>query len=146
MEDDLFQGDLQDYLENGSLYERCSFQWYLIQSIIMEKHILLEMQFSSDQSSENYTSPEYSKQTAKILERAVNAVIKGSLVKSICFTKSTTIEEIKAIIEYVILLYVIQSQINHGKCSILIAYSLDVASPVVQSFFFNVFSCLFCEL
>lgn len=99
MEDDLFQGDLQDYLENGNLYERCSFQWYLIQSIIMEKHVLLEMKFPSDSSSDEYMSSDYSKQTTKILERAVNAVIKGSLIKSICFTQSTTIEEIKTVIE-----------------------------------------------
>lgn len=103
MEEDLFQGDFQDYLENGNLYERCSFQWYLIQSIIMEKHILLEMKFELNQSSEKLMGFEYSKQTTKILERAVNAVIKGALIKSICFTHDSTIEDIKSIIEYIFL-------------------------------------------
>lgn len=138
MEDDLFQGDLQDYLENGNLYERCSFQWYLIQSIIMEKHILLEMKFPQDQSSEDYMNSDYSKQTTKILERAVNAVIKGSLIKSICFTQSTTIENIKTVVEYSLNRRVIYSQVNHGKCAILIAYNLDIAASVVQSYFFSV--------
>ena len=61
MEEDLFQGDLQDYLENGNLYERCYFQWSLVQCL------------------------------------------------------------------------------SHGKCSILVAYNLDLAQQSIQSFFFDVF-------
>ena len=99
MEESLFQGDLQDYLENGDLYNRCSFQWYLIQSIILEKHVLIEMNFPSTQSSDEYMNSEYSRQGAKILERAVHAVIKGALVKSICFNPSMKIDEIKSIVE-----------------------------------------------
>ena len=45
MEDDFFQGDLQEYFESGDLYSRCFFQWSIVQAMMMESHILLEMQF-----------------------------------------------------------------------------------------------------
>ena len=99
MEDDLFQGDLQEYLENGDLYARCTFQWSLIQSMVMGNHILLEMQFSDDKIATDYMSSELAHQTTRILERAVTAVIKGALIKSICFTAESTIEEVQRITE-----------------------------------------------
>lgn len=99
MEEDLFQSDLQEYLENGNLYDRCYFQWSLIQCLVMEKHLLLEMEFLSEETTSNSTTLEYARQTTKILERAVNAVIKGALIKSICFTKATTIKDVQTTME-----------------------------------------------
>lgn len=99
MEEDLFQGDLQDYLENGNLFDRCFFQWSLVQCLVFEKHLLLEMSFPEGMTSDGCGNVEYSRQITKVLERAVNAVIKGSLIKSICFTQDTTIEEVKAVVE-----------------------------------------------
>ena len=72
MEEDLFQSDLQEYLENGNLYDRCYFQWSLIQCLVLEKHLLLEMEFVSEETTANSTTLEYARQTTKILERAVN--------------------------------------------------------------------------
>ncbi|KNB43894.1 hypothetical protein JH06_3256 [Blastocystis sp. subtype 4] len=129
MEDDLFQGDLQEYLENGDLYTRCNFQWSLIQSMVMGSHILLEMHFPDDKIANDYMSSDLAHQTARILERAVTAVIKGALIKSICFTTATTIEEVQRVTD----------QISHGKCSVLIAYNLSAASSPVQSYFYNVY-------
>ena len=100
MEEDLFQGDIQDYFENGNLYERCYFQWCLVQCLVFEKHLLLEMNFQLEKSPADCLNLEYSRQTTKVLERAVNAVIKGALIKSICFTQSTTVEELKTILKY----------------------------------------------
>ena len=99
MEDDLFQGDLQEYLENGDLYTRCNFQWSLIQSMVMGNHILLEMHFPDDKFANDYMSSDLAHQTTRILERAVTAVIKGALIKSICFTTATTIDEVQRITE-----------------------------------------------
>ena len=99
MEEDFFQGALQDYLEGGEVYNRCWFQWSLVQCLVHEKHMLIEMSFASDCPTEDYMNAEYSHQTSKILERAVNAVIKGSLIRSICFTQSTTIEEVQVVME-----------------------------------------------
>ena len=67
---------------------------------MFEKHLLLEMNFQLEQPTADCLNLEYSRQTTKVLERAVSAVIKGALIKSICFTQSTTIEEIKTIVEY----------------------------------------------
>ena len=99
MEDDFFQGDLQEYFESGDLYSRCFFQWSIVQAMIMESHILLEMQFPDDKTALNYMSAELATQTARILERAVTAGVKGALIKSICFSEKTTIEEVQRINE-----------------------------------------------
>ena len=99
MEEDLFQGDLQEYLENGNLYERCYFQWSLIQCLFQEKHLMLEMEFSADEAAKNATTIDYAKQTTKLLERAVNAVIKGALIKSVNITAHTTIKEVQTVYE-----------------------------------------------
>lgn len=139
MEEDLFQGDLQDYLENGNLYERCYFQWSLVQCLVFEKHLLLEMHFPEDVASDGCGSTEYSRQITKVLERAVNAVIKGSLIKSLCFTQDTTVEDVKTVVESLPSVRITRSQISHGKCSILVAYNLDLAQQSIQSFFFDVF-------
>ena len=139
MEEDLFQGDLQDYLENGNLYERCYFQWSLVQCLVFEKHLLLEMHFPEGMSSDGCGSTEYSRQITKVLERAVNAVIKGSLIKSLCFTQDTTVEDVKTVVESLPSVQITRSQISHGKCSILVAYNLDLAQQSIQSFFFDVF-------
>lgn len=142
MEDDFFQGDLQEYFESGDLYTRCFFQWSIVQAMMMESHILLEMQFPDDKTALNYMSAELAAQTARILERAVTAVIKGALIKSICFNEKTTIEEVQRINESGFEWLVMIRTISHGKCSILIAYNLSGASSQVQSFFFNVCAIL----
>ena len=138
MEEDLFQGDLQEYLENGNLYDRCYFQWSLIQCLFQEKHLLLEMEFSADEAAKNATTLDYAKQTTKLLERAVNAVIKGALIKSVNVTALTTIKEVQAVYELNCRLFVISRQISHGKCSILILYNLDLASSSLLSYVFHV--------
>lgn len=138
MEEDLFQGDLQEYLENGNLYERCYFQWSLIQCLFQEKHLLLEMEFSADEAAKNATTLDYAKQTTKLLERAVNAVIKGALIKSVNITAHTTIKEVQTVYELSCCFFVISRQIAHGKCSILILYNLDMASSPMLSYVFHV--------
>ena len=95
MEDDIFQGDLQDYLENGDLNRRCYFQWCLTQALATDNHLLLEMQFANDIIADHYLNTELAHQTTRILERAVMAVIKGAEIKSICFNKETTIEDVQ---------------------------------------------------
>ena len=101
MEEDIFQGDLQDYLESGDLYRRCYFQWCLTQALVTNNHILLEMQFADSTIANHYLNTELAHQTTRILERAVTAVIKGAEIKSICFSKETTIKDVQKTISYI---------------------------------------------
>ena len=53
------------------------------------------MQFANDIIADHYLNTELAHQTTRILERAVMSVIKGAEIKSICFDKETTIEDVQ---------------------------------------------------
>ena len=59
------------------------------------------MEFSADEAAKNATTLDSAKQTTKLLERAVNAVIKGALIKSVNITSHTTIKEVQTVYELV---------------------------------------------